>query len=209
MAESSPSIPFVDWLKSVPGVFGIRLEEEPKYDVVEEEGDVQVRHYAPALLAEVTMPGSHDQALDQAFNVLANYIYGKNAPSEAGVPGPRGEYLAMTTPVLQSPEGNGWTVAFFLGNAMTAEDAPAPIDQRIRLRQAPAQTVAVVRYSGNNDDAERAAARAELDAFLARSPRWTRDGSVYWAQYDQPFAVPFLKRNEAQVAVTAQDERRP
>jgi hypothetical protein len=63
--------------------------------------------------------------------------------------------------------------------------------------------VAVVRYSGNNDAEERAKARAQLDTYLASSAGWKRDGSVYWAQYDQPFAVPFLKRNEAQVAVVA------
>lgn len=208
MTDSKPSVPFSEWLKSIPGVFGIRLEEEPHYDILEKDGDVEVRHYAPALLAEVTMPGSHDQALDAAFDVLAKYIFGNNV--EKGGAGslpssPRGQNLPMTTPVLQSPQGAGWTVAFFLGNRLTPAEAPAPVDERIRLRVSPAHIVAVVRYSGNNDEAQREQARAELLAYLAKSTRWERDGSAYWAQYDQPFAIPFLKRNEAQVAVVAVD----
>jgi hypothetical protein len=92
-------IPFTELLKSVPGFFGIRLEEEPKYDVIETLGDVEVRRYAPALIARLTVPGRFEEAVDQAFDRLARYIFGENS----------GEVkLAMTVPVEQKPEGSVW-----------------------------------------------------------------------------------------------------
>lgn len=51
--------PFKDILSSIPGVFGIRLEEEPRYGVLETIDDVEIRQYAPALLAQVTITGDH------------------------------------------------------------------------------------------------------------------------------------------------------
>ncbi|MES3033809.1 MAG: heme-binding protein [Gemmatimonadota bacterium] len=201
---------FKDILSSIPGVFGIRLEEEPAFDVVDTLDDVEVRRYQPALLARVTVPGDHEAALDEAFTRLAGYIYGKNSGEEKlGMTSPvfqeegspYGARQSMTTPVLQSESGTGWTIAFFLSNDMRKEDAPVPNDPSIELVEQPAQFRATLRYSGNNNDERRADAKQRLLEALRSTPRWRVLDDVSWAQYDQPFAIPFLKRNEAQVAV--------
>ena len=201
---SMPRPPVSDMLSSIPGAVGIRLEPEPRHEVIDRIGDVEIRRYAPALLAQVAVDGPHEQALEQAFERLAGYIYGENA---------RGEKMHMTTPVFQRESGDasvpvldrghggGWTVAFFLGNDMTPAEVPAPRDASVTLVEAPAETVAVLRYSGNNDADARIRARSDVVEALSQSTRWTVADDVLWAQYDQPFAVPFLKRNEAQVAV--------
>ena len=65
-------LPFTEILKSVPGFFGIRLEEQPKYEVIETiDEDVEIREYQPALLARLTIEGEHDKAVDEAFDRLA------------------------------------------------------------------------------------------------------------------------------------------
>jgi hypothetical protein len=198
-------IPFVEILKSIPGTFGIRLEEQPKFDVVETLTDgVEVRRYARALVAEVTVGSDHDDAVDEGFERLARYIFGENAGREVlPMTSPvtqRGDRLPMTTPVTQRPEDGAWTIAFFLSNADRASDAPRPNDPAVRLVEHPARLLAAARYSGNNTEPRREAARTRLLEALASSGFQPVEG-VHWAQYDAPFAVPFLKRNEALVEV--------
>lgn len=203
MTNSTLRLPFKELLKSVPGFFGIRLEEEPRYDVVDKDGEIEVRRYAPALLAEVTVARQHDAALDEGFDILAKYIFGENGRREQfGTERAQdGETMEMTTPVTHRHADGAWTISFFLGNDMTPAEAPAPKDPRVKLRLEEARTVAVARYTGNNDKEKRTAARAALLQWVDASSKWSLDGQVFWAQYDAPFVIPFLKRNEAQVEV--------
>lgn len=199
-----PRPPLSDMLSAIPGALGIRLEEEPRHDAVDRIGDIEIRRYAPALLAQVSVQGDHEQAMERAFETLATYLYGGNADAEKmhmTTPVFQRDSADARVPVLQSGRGDGWTVAFFLGNDQDPADVPAPNNPAIQLVQAPASTVAVLRYAGNNDLQARERARTTLLAALQDSARWTVADDVVWAQYDQPFAVPFLKRNEAQVAV--------
>jgi hypothetical protein len=201
---SIPRPPVSDMLSAIPGALGIRLEKEPRHDIVERVGDVEIRRYAPAVLAQVAVEGPREHAMDRAFERLAGYIYGENADAEK---------MHMTTPVFQRDSGDAtvpmqaqgsgdaWTIAFFLGNDSAVGDFPTPSDPGITLLELPAFLAATLQYSGNNTAEDRARARDKLLATLRDSTRWVPDDTVYWAQYDQPFAVPFLKRNEAQVAV--------
>ncbi len=195
-------IPLAEILKGIPGIFGVRLDEQPRYTAVETAGQVEVRRYAPLLLARVTFPGEFDVAVDRGFDRLASYIFGAND---------RAMKLAMTSPVEQHPhrgadgpvlaqEGSeGWTLTFFLSNEMTLAEAPTPKDASIELVRAPERTVAALQYRGNNTAQRRDDSRRALLTALADHPRWQVDGAVYWAQYDAPFTLPFLKKNEAMV----------
>ena len=202
-------VPFREIVKSIPGFFGIRLEAEPKYEVVARRGEVEIRRYLPATVAEVTIAGPHDDAVDEGFRRLAAYIFGKNVSSdELAMTVPvyqRHERLPMTTPVTQKGQAGAWTLAFFLGNVMRVDDAPKPIDPSITLRTEPERLVASLRYSGTNNDDRRSAARRKLLDALLTDREFDVAEDVYWAQYDAPFVLPFVKRNEAQVEIV----RRP
>ncbi|MEO8011072.1 MAG: heme-binding protein [Dokdonella sp.] len=204
----STTIPFKEILHSIPGFFGIRLEEEPKFDVIETLGDVEIRRYAPALLAQVTVIGEHDQAVNDAFRILASYIFGGNSSGEKmDMTSPvlqQAEQLALTAsaPVIQNPSGHGWTVSFFVSNELTPQTAPRPDDPSVMLVQTPENVMAALRYTGNNTDESRIESRQALLAALAGHSKWRVADDVAWAQYDQPFSIPFLKRNEALVALS-------
>ncbi|HYW49423.1 MAG TPA: heme-binding protein [Gemmatimonadaceae bacterium] len=195
--------PFKDILQSIPGVFGIRLEEEPAYTVLDTIGDVEIRRYAPALLAQVTVRGDHEHALNESFNILARYIYGKNAEdatlhmTSPVFQAPTAGDDASTTPMLRDADGDAWTVAFFLSNDLLPEEAPQPEDPAVQLVMRPQTTIGSLRFTGNNTEARRAESKRTLLETLTRDGRWRVIDDVSWAQYDQPFAVPFLKRNEA------------
>ena len=56
-----------------------RAAEEPNHDVLRKlENNVELRQYAPYVVAEVLVEGSADTAGNDAFPILAGYIFGKN-----------------------------------------------------------------------------------------------------------------------------------
>ena len=79
--------------------------EEPKYTVLEKEPPFEVRAYAPMIVAEVQVEGDLDGASSQGFRLIAAYIFGQNQVSEK---------IAMTAPVIQSPDPEGWIIRFIM-----------------------------------------------------------------------------------------------
>jgi hypothetical protein len=85
--------------------------------------------------------------------------------------------------------------------AKVAGYPPAPMDPRVRIVVVPPTTVAALRYSGNPTEAARRAREQDLFRRLT-STGWQPVGAPYTLNYDPPFAVPFLKRNEVVVEVS-------
>ena len=52
--------------------------EEPDYEVIRTFDQVEMRRYAPYVVAEVVLDTSAEAAGNQAFPILAGYIFGKN-----------------------------------------------------------------------------------------------------------------------------------
>ena len=215
-------------LESVVGVFGIRLYEEPHYDVIERVGEtIEVRRYVPRLAAEVDLVSTDDAGRSEAFQLLFNYIAGANR-----TPGAAQGKIAMTVPVEVSGQGGGQAairgigqadsqgsskalvamtvpvetsdsdgarhMRFFVPAQYTLATAPKPLNPRVRLVTVPEQTIATLRFSGTGRDT--AARKVELMDQLAGAA-WKPDGEAYTLFYDAPFTLPFLRRNEAAVRV--------
>ena len=78
-----------------------------------------------------------------------------------------------------------------------------PRDPAVVLAVVPAETYAVLRFSGLGSARAVAEKEAELDAALSGSG-WTSAGDpVVWF-YDPPWTLPPLRRNEVAVRVTRQ-----
>lgn len=175
--------------------------EEPEYQVVRELADIEVRQYAAYTVAEVLMQGSADDAGNQAFPILAGYIFGKNkgerkfemtAPvTQAAVP----VKLPMTAPVTQTAAPGGFVVQFVLPKGVTLANAPEPLDARVQLREVPPSQVAVIRFSGFWSESNYDEHLAKLQAALrAADLAWT--GEPIYSRYNAPFTPWFMRRNE-------------
>lgn len=175
--------------------------EEPPYQVVRELSGAEVRQYAAYTVAEVVVAGPADDAGQQAFPILAGYIFGKNkgerklemtAPvTQTAVP----VKLEMTAPVTQSAVSSGFLVQFVLPKGVTVANAPEPLDARVKLREVAPQQVAVVRYSGFWSESNDQEHLLKLQAALkAAQLEWT--GEPVYSRYDPPFKPWFLRRNE-------------
>ncbi|BDG72029.1 SOUL family heme-binding protein [Roseomonas fluvialis] len=182
-------------------VVGIRSgTEEPRFEVVETIGDIEIRRYAPRIAAETTVPGAEDAARNEGFRRLAGYIFGGNARRDriamtAPVAQSRGERIAMTAPVAQAGDADGWRIRFFMPARYTLDTLPVPDDASVTLVTVPEETVAVLRFSGLPRAEAVASNMARLNAALAASP-WVPTGPVQAWFYDPPWTVPALRRNE-------------
>ena len=192
-------------LGSAVNTFGIRTGETPKYDVMHEDGELEIRRYAAFLRAKTFATGDYAASSGAGFKRLASYISGHNGgnvrlypPDSLAQSNLRGEPIAMTTPVLQAPVEGGWTMAFILPRKYTFSTAPKPLDAQIELEQVPPQTMAILRYSGSVDEDRIQRKFRELRGWV-QSIGWRSISEPVAAQYDPPFTIPFLKRNEVLV----------
>lgn len=189
--------------------------EEPAYTEVGRVGDVEIRTYGERIAAQTVVSGSSEAARNRGFQRLAGYIFGGNAARTSiamtapvaqagdGAQG-RSQSIAMTAPVAQGAVGQDrWTIQFFMPSEYTMASLPVPRDPAVVLAVVPAETYAVLRFSGLGSARAIAGKEAELDAALTGSG-WTRVGDpVVWF-YDPPWTLPPLRRNEVAVRVTRQ-----
>lgn len=198
--------------ESVGSIVGVRsVYEQPRYTVVRTLDDgVELRRYEPRLVIEATVQGTdREKAAGEAFGLLFRYISGANrggqkiamtAPVRTDGAVNR---IAMTTPVETSAFSAGsLTMRFFLPRVVAAAGAPAPLDPRLRVAEVPEMTIAALRFSGVSTERRREEKRAVLLAVLARASRRPA-GEVFLLNYDPPFAIPFLRRNEMAVELAA------
>jgi len=193
-----------------PLLFGILLAilppaamaiQEPAYQVVRQLDGVEIRQYAPYVVAEVRIEGTADEAGNEGFSILANYIFGGNkgarklemtAPVTQSAQPVR---LPMTAPVTLAPSAGGFVVQFVLPRDVTLASAPEPNDPRVQLREVPGRKVAVIRYSGFWSQSNYDEHLQLLEAALrAANLRWK--GEPVLSRYNPPFTPWFLRRNE-------------
>jgi hypothetical protein len=174
---------------------------EPEFQVIRKLGDIELRQYAGYAVAEVVVPGPAGSAGNQAFPILAGYIFGKNkGERKLAMTAPvtqtaRPVKLAMTAPVTQTTAADGYTVQFVLPQGVTAASAPEPLNPRIELRDVPSHRVAVIAFSGFWSDANYQEHLATLQSALAKAGlSW--EGEPVYSRYNAPFTPWFLRRNE-------------
>ncbi len=183
--------------------------EEPAHEVVQAFDTFELRRYAPMLVVEADMPGGRDDGGNTAFRKLFDYIAGNNRAQqkiEMTVPvvmGPAPQKIEMTVPALTQPGGGRTpTKQFVLPARFTLATAPVPLDAALRLRELPAQWVAVRRYTGRTTESNfQDEAAALLRALPAAGLQAT--GPAQMAVYNGPLTPWFLRRNEALVPVAA------
>lgn len=167
--------------------------EEPEYEVLFETDEIEFRRYDPYLVAEVTVSGK--SAGNQAFRILAGYIFGDNGSDET---------MQMTAPVESRDSDSEQDIyqdyAFVMEKSYSLDSLPVPNDERIRLREKPERIVAVRQFSGRWS--EKNISKQEqrlLDDLQTLGVEIA--GPPELARYNSPFTPWFLRRNEIIVPV--------
>ena len=186
--------------------------EIPEYRVLEQEGSFELRAYSSYLIAETEVEAGFMNAGNIAFGRLLRYISGANAAqAEIAMTAPveqssQGEKIAMTAPVEQSKADGVYRVGFVVPRKYNRETVPKPTDPRVSIREVPARTVAVWRYSGRWTEENFREHEQDLRrAVQARGLQAVSGDSAIIARYDAPFIPWFMRRNEVLIPL----ERKP
>ncbi|MDX1400484.1 MAG: heme-binding protein [Kiloniellales bacterium] len=180
--------------------------EHPNYKVAERSGNIEIRDYAPMIVAEAKVKGERREAIGKGFRIIADYIFGNNSASEkvamtAPVTQQGGEEIAMTAPVTQQGDGKSWRVRFIMPSKYTMETLPKPNNPAVALQEIPAKRIAAIRFSGMGREDSLKRHTRELDDFL-RAKSLPLSLPIY-AFCNPPWTLPFLRRNEVLVEIPA------
>ena len=196
----------------VTSIFAVSLAGEtmaldrPKYRVVEQEGNFELRQYEPYLVAETMVEGDFDTVGNEGFRRLFDYISGKNRKQQSiSMTAPvsqktESEKISMTAPVNQVRVGEKYRITFVMPTKYTMETLPEPLDDRVKLKAVPGQLIAAFRYSGTWSKDRYEEKKIRLQA-LMRQKNLKPAGEPIFARYNPPFMPWFLRRNEVLIPV--------
>ncbi|XP_010486603.1 PREDICTED: heme-binding-like protein At3g10130, chloroplastic [Camelina sativa] len=202
-------------LMSVPDL------ETMEFKVLSKTDKYEIREVEPYFVAETTMSGENGfdfYGPSKSFNVLAEYLFGKNTikekmemttPVVTRKVQSVGEKMEMTTPVITSKakDQNQWRMSFVMPSKY-GSDLPLPKDPSVKIQEVPRKIVAVVAFSGYVTDEEIERREQELRRALQNDKKFrVKDGvSVEVAQYNPPFTLPFMRRNEVSLEVESKED---
>ena len=193
--------------------------EEPKFDLLLKEDDLEVRRYAPQIIAETFVDGDMDSASSRGFRLIADYIFGNN--QKAGIamtvpvvvePAAGSEKIAMTAPVSIEPQteqegamagAKRWRIHFVMPSQYSMVTLPKPVNPLVSLREIPAKSFAAITYTGFNTESSVQAKADELARWM-KSKNLEAIGKPQLARYNPPWTLPFLRRNEILLEVRSQ-----
>lgn len=169
--------------------------EEPPYRVLKTAGAIELREYPGFIIAETIVQGDFDEAGRSGFRRIAGYIFGgnRNAAGES-------EKIAMTAPVTMEKTGDAWRLHFVMPDSAKMETLPRPQAPDVTLRQIGTHRVATIRFSGFTTKASIAEQTERLEQWMA-SEGLTADGHPRIARYNDPFTLPWNRRNEIMIPV--------
>jgi len=177
--------------------------EEPKYSVLKEYENFEIRNYASYLVAEVDIEGSYNKSGNEAFRILAGYIFGDNQSStKMNMTAPveseaiqSSEKMNMTAPVFSNKNVNGYTYRFVMESKYTQETLPVPNNSKIRITEIKDRVMAVISFSGRWSQKNFEKHEQILVNDLKNAGIGVASEAIY-ARYNAPFTPWFLRRNE-------------
>ncbi|KAL7195873.1 hypothetical protein ACSBR1_035994 [Camellia fascicularis] len=202
-------------------IFAVPDLETVEFKVLSRRDQYEIREVEPYFIAETTMPGKYGfdfNGASQSFNVLAEYLFGKNTTKdrmEMTTPvftrktQSDGEKMEMTTPVItrKLEDEEKWQMSFVMPSKY-GSNLPLPKDPSVKIKEVPKKIVAVAAFSGFVTDEEVTRRESILRNALKNDPQFQliEDALVEVAQYNPPFTLPFTRRNEIALEVERKSE---
>jgi hypothetical protein len=171
---------------------GVAETEEQPYDVIWNDGELEVRFYPKAVMATVNNSTSiYKNSSNQNFRVLAGYIFGANEEQKS---------IAMTSPVHMSFGKSGSRMSFIMPRGMSTESLPKPNDRGVKLSETNEMYVVAIRFGGWADD-EKIAKYAQRLIDLLSDQGLVIESEPWYLGYNPPYQL-VNRRNEVAAKLT-------
>jgi hypothetical protein len=170
--------------------------EEPSDKTLLSEPPFEHRRYSGFVVAETTLEGGFDAASRAGFRRVAGYIFGDNTMQNGG-----SKKIAMTAPVTVEPKEGGWRLHFVMPSTEKLESLPRPNNSEVNLRRVGEHDVVAIQFSGWTTEAAIEEATARLKSW-AQTKQLQIVGAPQVARYNDPFTLPWRRRNEILIEVT-------
>jgi len=179
--------------------------EKPTYKILDKDGSIELREYAAYIRATVSVTGlSHNNAGNNAFSLLADYIFGNNIDrSKIKMTVPvMTEYsnlstkIAMTAPVTTiHNDNNTYEVSFVMPSEYTIHTIPRPVNTAVTLHEVPKHRSVAITFSGRSSEDTIHSNTNSIQKWIAKN-KLTAVSSPSLARYDPPWKPGFMRTNE-------------
>jgi hypothetical protein len=193
-------------LWSLWGYFSSRVEQA-EYIVIKKMSGYEIREYPAHIVAQTTVKGKYEEALNEGFRIVAGYIFGNNSKKQSIAmttpvteQGTGSEKISMTAPVLETTQGELHIVSFGMPRSYTLQTLPEPTDSRVKIVQLPTKKFAAVRFSWLRTNDRIKKEEAKLLKLLSQDNVEVLGSPVY-AGYNAPWTPPWMTRNEVMVEI--------
>ncbi len=167
--------------------------EQASYRVLKTQGAIEIRAYPSHQVIETIQKGSREQAIQQGFKVLADYIFGHNETKQS---------IAMTAPVRQIGQQQTWRIQFVIPKTWQNKTLPTPRNSDVLIHTVEASTQLAIRFRGRATSKNLLNHLEEIKQF-AKQQGLKYQHEVTYAFYNPPWTLPFLRRNEVMLTLSA------
>ena len=183
--------------------------DEPEFNSTFKDDNLEIREYAPKILAQVSVLGDFNEATSKGFKLLADFIFGNNISIDGSskidmtapvVVEPVSEIINMTAPVITEGINNEWVVSFVMPKEYSLSTLPKPNNKNITITRLPAEKYAVIVFSGLVRESSYDKQAKILYNFI-KNKNLTTIGALQIARYNPPWTLPFFRRNELMIRI--------
>lgn len=164
--------------------------EQQDYEVLEQDGDFEIRYYPSATMASVSIDGDYRNSSGAGFRILAGYIFGSNSDNTK---------IAMTAPVHMQEEGEGYFMSFVMPSGYDTSNLPLPDNGQIRIHRSEPAYTASIRFGGFANDEKIEEHRESLRNYLLERGIAFEEPFTYLG-YNPPYQV-VNRKNEVMVRI--------
>ena len=164
--------------------------EQQKYEVIEKDGNFEIRYYPSAVMASVALDGNYNNSSSSGFRILAGYIFGSNS-DDIKIP--------MTAPVHMSQDSSGYFMSFVMPSAYDLDNLPVPDNGQVRLHESKPAHVASIRFDGFANDEKIEMHKTKLRSYLDANDISYTEPFIFLG-YNPPYQM-VNRRNEVMVKI--------
>lgn len=162
--------------------------ETPKYKVIKNYDEVEVRQYPKMVVAKTNLADkSFDNQGSNGFRTIAGYIFGGNEKNEK---------IAMTAPVVMNM-GDSASMYFVMPKSYDKSELPTPNSKNVQIVEVAEKTLAVITYGGFSSDEKIEKHRKQLEQILLKNKIQTK-GSYMYMGYNAPWDI-INRKNEVAI----------